>query len=76
MSMLPPHRVGGTTECRPGSAGATPMVPGKGANGSVTPSANRTEPRRASTCEIRSHGSGNASARRPNPGMIAVQPQS
>jgi hypothetical protein len=31
VSMLPPQRVGGTIECSPGWAGATPIVPGNGA---------------------------------------------
>ena len=33
MSMLPPTRRGGTTEWRPGSAGATPIVPANGFSG-------------------------------------------
>ena len=33
MSMLPPTRRGGTIECRPGSAGASPIVPQNGFNG-------------------------------------------
>jgi hypothetical protein len=44
MSMLPPQRRGGTIEWLPGSAGATPIVPGNGANASVMSSANRTRP--------------------------------
>lgn len=74
MSMFPPHRLGGTIECSPGSAGATPIVPGNGSNGSSTSSRKATRP--SSIVEIRSHGSGNSSASRPKPGMIAVQPQS
>ena len=74
--MFPPKRDGGTIECSPGSGIATPSVPGKGRCGSVTISPKRTFPAAASTSEIRSHGSGNSSARRPKPGMIAVQPQS
>ena len=74
MSMLPPQRRGGTIEWLPGSAGASPIVPGNGANGSVMSSANRTRPADASTSEIRSHGAVNSSASRPKPGMIAVQP--
>jgi len=35
MSMLPPTWRGGTTECRPGSAGATPMVPQNGFSGTA-----------------------------------------
>ena len=75
MSMLPPHLDGGTTECCPGSAGASPIVPGKGWKGSVMSSANRTLALFASTVEILSQGSGNSSASSPKPGMIAVQPQ-
>ncbi len=76
MSRLPPQVDGGTIECSPGSGSATPIVPGNGSNGSVIPSAKRTRRVSASTCEMRSHGSGYSSARSPNPGMIAVQPQS
>ena len=76
MSRLPPQLDGGTIECCPGSGRATPIVPGKGSNGSVTPSANPTRRALASTAEMRSHGSGNSSASSPKPGMIAVQPQS
>ncbi len=51
-------------------------MPGKGSNGSVMPSAKPTRRVPGSTDEMRSHGSGNSSASSPNPGMIAVQPQS
>src|SRR5829696_10390954 len=40
------------------------------------PSAKTTLRRSASTREIRSHGSGNSSAKSPKPGMSAVHPQS
>jgi hypothetical protein len=43
-------------------------------NGSSTSSRKATRP--FAIVEIRSHGSGNSSASRPKPGMIAVQPQS
>ena len=73
--MFPPQRDGGTIECDPGSAGATPSVPGNGTE------RQRDAIREANgvarlTSEIRSQGSGNSSASSPKPGMIAVQPQS
>jgi len=40
------------------------------------PSAKITLPRSASTREIRSHGSGNSSAKSPKPGMSAVHSHS
>ncbi|CAB4759684.1 unannotated protein [freshwater metagenome] len=39
ISILPPTRRGGTTECRPASAGASPTVPTKGFRGTVPPPA-------------------------------------
>ena len=36
-SRLPPTRRGGTTECSPGSAGASPIVPVKGFSGTRAP---------------------------------------
>ena len=76
VSRLPPQRDGGTIECSPGSAGATPMVPGNGRYGSVIESLQTTRNRCWSTFEIFSHGSVNSSASRPKPGISAVQPQS
>ena len=76
MSRLPPQSDGGTIECSPGSARATPIVPGNGSKGSVIPSPKRTRRRSPSTSEMRSQGSGNSSASRPKPGISAVQPQS
>ncbi len=76
MSRLPPHCVGGSTEYCPGCRGATPIVPGNGANGSVTLWLNLTFSLAPSTSLMFSQGSGNSSASSPKPGMIAVQPQS
>src|SRR3546814_732588 len=76
MSMLPPTRRGGTTECCPGSAGARPMVPQNGFRGTLPPAPYSAG---ANDCgsyfQIWSAGSLNWSASRPKPGMLAVQPQ-
>ena len=76
MSRLPPWRVGGSTEWDPDCSGATPIVPGNGSNGRITPGRNSTRPAGGSTREMFSHGSGNSSESSPNCGMIAVHPQS
>ena len=71
-----PLRRGGTTGARRGSAGATPIVPGNGAKGRVTPRRTRPAwpPRRCSRCSATARGTRRASS--PKPGMIAVHPQS
>ena len=76
MSRLPPTRRGGTTECRPGSAGALPIVPANGFSGTrafLPKSAGSSEA--ASYFQMFSAGSLNWSASSPKPGMFAVQPK-
>src|SRR5262245_19384019 len=76
MSMLPPIRRGGTAECCPGSARAGPMVPQKGLGGTLPPGPDIAGASVfGSYFQIWRAGSGNWSASRPKPGMLAVQPQ-
>jgi hypothetical protein len=69
-SMLPPTRRGGTTLCRPGSAGATPMVPVKGLSGTCPSDHTMPAQGRRVVAPKCSAGSLNSSASRPNPGNI------
>ena len=76
MSMFPPTRRGGTILCVPVSAGATPIVPQNGLSGTRPPGSYA----QGVSCsllyfQIVKAGSGNCSAKSPNPGIIAVQPQ-
>ena len=74
--MLPPTRRGGTALWCPGSPGAQPISPGKGWSGTRPPglkTAGSIVP--GSYSQTCSAGWENRSARRPKPGMLAVQPQ-
>ena len=74
--MLPPFWRGGMVTSIESVSGATPITPGNGRSGIRIPGAKPTLVSPGSNSKILRYGSGNRSARNPNPGTFATQPQS